>query len=52
MFINKSVEYKLLFSRDGICLGRPIIRVSGALAIQQTGLADNRVRGSLAIKIK
>ena len=52
MFINKSVEYKLLFSRDGICLGRPIIRVSGALAIQRQGWLIIRVRGSLAIKIK
>jgi len=41
MFINKSVEYILLFSIDGISLGRLIIRVRGGLAIQQSGLTDN-----------
>jgi len=38
--MNKLVEYRLLFSIDGISLGRLIIRVRGGLAIQQSGLAD------------
>ena len=41
MFINKSVVYRLLFSMDGISLGRLIIRVRGGLAIQQSGLTDS-----------
>ena len=43
MFINKFVEYNLLFSIDGISLGNLIIRVRGGLAIHQSGLTNSYI---------
>ena len=50
ILINKSVEYGLLFSIDGISLERLIIRVRGGLAIEQSGLTDSSSLRQLPIQ--